>query len=131
MDVAQAIKRANSILPGVSAPDGEDDPRWQAIIDVGEFIQSNPEDVWSFVAKWAAHSDEDLRSAIATCLLEHLLEYHFEKIFPRVEYLAQKNVQFAHTFLLCHQFGESETNENSIRFEQLKKRIQKVRSSAT
>ncbi len=74
MDASQAIRYANSILPGVPAPEGEEDPRWQAIIDVGEFIQSDPEEVWTFLSRWGAHSDPDLRTAIAACLLEHLLE---------------------------------------------------------
>jgi hypothetical protein len=30
------------------------------------------------VLKWGSHEDEDVRAAIATCLLEHLLEYHFK-----------------------------------------------------
>lgn len=131
MDVEQTIKFANSILPGVAVPEGEDDPRWKAIIGVGEFAQNNPEEVWSFVAKWGIHPDEDLRAAIATCLLEHLLEHHFERVFPRVEYLAEQSMEFAETFLLCHQFGDSEKQENSLRFVQLKKRIQQVRSSAS
>ncbi len=36
-----AIEKANSLLPGTPAPDGED-PRWQAILEVGHYIESNP-----------------------------------------------------------------------------------------
>jgi hypothetical protein len=28
--------------------------------------------------------DADLRTAIATCLLEHLLEHHFDRLIARV-----------------------------------------------
>ena len=123
MDVAQAIKYANSILPGVSAPEGEDDPRWQAIIDVGEFIQSNPEEVWSFVARWGVHNDEDLQSAIATCLLEHLLEHHFSLFFPRVVFLSKQSKVFGKTFMLCQKFGDSEKEDNSKKIDQLKEAL--------
>jgi hypothetical protein len=73
MTVMAAIRRANAILPGRPAPDGQTDPRWQAVIAVGEFVEAEPEAVWAFVERWGKHANEDLRSAIATCLLEHLL----------------------------------------------------------
>ena len=41
--------------------------RWQAIIDVGEYIESGPELIWEFVAHWGTHPQDDLRMAIATC----------------------------------------------------------------
>jgi hypothetical protein len=37
MTVRQAILEAEAILPGRAAPEGESDPRWQAIIAVSEF----------------------------------------------------------------------------------------------
>jgi hypothetical protein len=82
--VRDAIREADALLPGEPVDDGRD-PRWQAIIRVGEFVQSDPEPVWQFVRRWAGHPQEDLRDAIATCLLEHLLEYHFETYFSHVE----------------------------------------------
>jgi len=35
-------------LPGEPVDEGQD-PRWQAIIAAGEFIQSDPEAVWLFI----------------------------------------------------------------------------------
>jgi hypothetical protein len=52
MTIQKAIARAEALLPGIAAPDGEIDPRWQAIIDVGEFIESDPAEVWAFIIKW-------------------------------------------------------------------------------
>src|SRR5207253_10556311 len=52
MTVNEAIRRANEILPGRPAPDGQEDPRWQAIIAVGEFVRTEPEAVWKFVERW-------------------------------------------------------------------------------
>jgi hypothetical protein len=97
MTVREAIKAAEQLLPGQAAPDGQVDPRWQAVIAIGEFVKQDPEAIWPFVLRWGSHSDEDLRNAIATCLLEHLLEYHFDLIFPRVEAAARNDAFFADT----------------------------------
>jgi hypothetical protein len=72
MTVDEAIATAESILPGQAAADGEIDDRWQAIIAVAEFIETEPEAVWLFARKWGSHADDDLRMAISTCVLEHL-----------------------------------------------------------
>jgi hypothetical protein len=120
MSVQEAIRYASSLLPGRSAPEGEPDPRWQAIIDLAEFIATDPEEVWSFVARWAVDPNADVRSAVATCLLEHLLEHHFALFFPRVEHLAQQNEMFADTFLRCAKFGQSEDPTNAGYFDKLR-----------
>jgi hypothetical protein len=123
MNVSQAIKKAERILPGVALPNGGIDPRWQAIMKVGEFIESHPEEVWQFTARWGKSRNSDLRAAVATCLLEHILEYHFAEFFPRTNELAQKSSLFADTFSLCAKFGQSELPENAKLFDQLKKSI--------
>ena len=121
MSVTSAIRAAEKVLPGVAAPDGEEDPRWQAIIAVGEFVEDEPEAVWRFAERWGSHSDEDLRTAVATCLLEHLLEHHFASVFPRVEALVKRDREFARTFALCAQFGQSEAPGNAAKFAALKR----------
>jgi hypothetical protein len=99
--VEEAISSAEAILPGHAAPDGEVDDRWQAIIAVAEFIETEPEAVWSFAKKWGGHPDDDLRMAISTCVLEHLLEQHFDAIFARVEEAAHTDQLFAKTVANC------------------------------
>jgi hypothetical protein len=91
MTLQDALAAAEQLLPGRSAPDGAEDPRWQAIIEVAMFAEHEPEAIWPFVLKWGSHEDEDVRAAVAICLLEHLLEYHFDSIFPRVESGARSN----------------------------------------
>lgn len=120
MNVNEAIARAEAILPGREAAEGERDPRWQAVIAVGEHVESDPEPVWTFVERWGTHPDDDLRSAIATCILEHLLEYHFDLIFPRMEQLAKSNPVFARTVANCWLFGQSELPENAARLHDLR-----------
>jgi hypothetical protein len=114
----KALRAADALLPGVPVDEGRD-PRWQAIIALGDFIEEEPEAVWSFIRRWGAHPQEDLRTAIATCLLEHLLEYHFSDYFPLVEQEALANRLFADTFKQCWRFGQSEVPENAERFAAL------------
>lgn len=119
MSVDDAIEAAEQILPGVAAPDGEVDLRWQAIIAIGDFVETDPEPIWQFVECWGCCADEDLRAAVATCLLEHLLEHHFELIFPRVEGLAGRDRHFLDTFKGCSKFGQSTWPANAKRFDWL------------
>jgi hypothetical protein len=128
MTVQEAIAAAEQILPGHAAPDGVLDPRWQAIIEIGHFAPQEPEAVWPFVLKWGSHEDEDLSAAIATCLLEHLLEYHFDLIFPRVEAAAKSNVWFARTTTQCGKFGEAEQPRRAEQFDRLCAEIRESRT---
>lgn len=117
MNVQEALAAAERLLPGIPAPEGTEDPRWQAIIEVGMFVEQEPEAIWPFVLKWGSH--EDVRAAIATCLLEDLLEYHFDLLFPRVETAAKSNIWFAKTMSQCWKFGEAKEPANAARFDRL------------
>jgi hypothetical protein len=119
MGVREAIEKANSILPGIPAPEDEEDPRWQAILKIAHYLDDEPDEIWDFVARWGRHPQEDLRSAIATCLLEHLLELHFEAIFPRVSHIVKEDRLFADTFTRCWKLGQADLPENSTRFDAL------------
>jgi hypothetical protein len=123
MNIAQAIRRAERILPGREAPEGELDPRWQAIIGVAEHIQRHPDEVWRFTRKWGAHPNADLRMAVATCLLEHLLECHFERFFPLVSQGCRDSKRFADTFKSCWEFGQSTSRRDVKRFRALQKEV--------
>ena len=120
MSLSELIRDAEAILPGTPAPEGSDDPRWQGIIAIGEYIETHPEEIWPFVARWGTSTQPDLRDAIATCLLEHLMEHHFEVIFPRVEQLSKTDRMFADTFLRCWKLGQAELSENAKRFDRLR-----------
>jgi hypothetical protein len=127
MTVDQAIAAAEAILPGEPAPDGEIDPRWQAVIAVGEFVETDPQAVWRFVRRWGGSPDEDLRMAIATCVLEHLLEYHFDHFISRVEEAALADKRFGEMVCNCWKFGESEEPSRAARLEALVRRIRRHR----
>ena len=51
---------------------------------IGESIHVDPEAVWDVVREFGDDPDNDMRMAVATCLLEHLLEHDFETYFPKV-----------------------------------------------
>jgi hypothetical protein len=127
--VEVAIERAERILPGWPAPEGERDPRWQAIIKVGECIESHPLEVWRFAREWGAHANEDLRMAVATCLVEHLLEYDFDQIIPLVEQACGQSKRFADTVSSCWEFGQTKTPKNQKRFRRLLQQIRRQRAS--
>ena len=122
MGVAEAIRLAEALLPGVPADEGKDD-RWQGIIAVGEFVASEPEAVWGFIRRWGGHPQEDVRAAVAACLLEHLLEHHFGAFFPRVEELAVADRLFGDTFCRCWPFGQAQEPGNAERFLALRERL--------
>jgi hypothetical protein len=119
MSVTEAIAKAKRMLDLPPVEEGHD-PRWQAIIDVGEHLPSDPANIWQFIEELSDTPDEDLQAAVATCLLEHLLEYHFDQYFPEVERLTRSSPHFAKTFSICSAFGQSELPENRARFDALK-----------
>jgi hypothetical protein len=127
--INQAIKRAERLLPGTPPPEGKQDPRWQAIIAIGDYIENYPNEVWQFVEKWGVHPSQDLRAAIATVLLEHLLEYHFERVFPLVQKASLRSKRFAETFRYCFEFGQTLEPENQKRIAALRKMIQRKRAN--
>ena len=124
MTVEQAIAEAERILPGTPSPQGQRDARWQAVIRVGTFIESDPEQVWAFACKWGRHSSADLRTVVATCLLEHLLEYHFDMVFPRVETAVRQSRRFADAFSMCSKFGQAEKPANARRMDRLQRSLE-------
>ena len=123
MTVLQAIRKAERVLPGRAAPEGQPDPRWQAILRVGDHIEQHPEEVWRFTRKWGVHANADLRTAIATCLLEHLLAYHFSRIFPSLSEASRQSSRFADTLSRCWALGKARKPQNLKRLRALMKEV--------
>ncbi len=93
--------------------------RWQAAISLGELAESDPESVWTLVVRHGSRRHDDVRMAIATCVLEHLLEYHFDAFFPRVAATARSSQWFRDTFSSCYQLGQAELPRNAKRWRRL------------
>ena len=99
--------------------------RWLAAIALRELMESDPESVWPLVVSHGSRRHGDVRMAIATCVLEHLLEHHFDSFFPRVAVVAHNNRQFRDTFRCCYQMGQAELPRNARRWRKLLKETDK------
>jgi len=123
MGVRQAIRKAEALLPrDLIGP--ENDKRWgQAMLAVGDYVESEPEAVWQFIRRWGGHPLADVRGVVACVLLEHLLEYHFEVYFPQVENLAMAEPLFGDMFVICWPLGQTAKPGNRERFESLRDRL--------
>jgi len=113
--VQRAIARAERILPGTPAPEGKRDTRWQAIIHADAFIKAQPDRGWKFAHRWGKHAQGDLRAAVANCLLEHLMEHHFDLLFPRIRRAALESPRFADTFGRCWWLGQAKSPRTPAR----------------
>lgn len=129
-NLKKAIQRADRLLPGRPTGAGKIDPRWQAIIRVGEFIESNPQSVSEFSIKWAKRARGfDLRAAIYCCLIEHLLEHHFDIVLPLFREAALKNARVAdyfYPFKPWFKFGQAELPKNIARQKRLARELERV-----
>ena len=98
----------------------EEDARWAGAIEAGELVLDEPHRAWEIVVKYGSSDDPDLRDAIATCVLEHLLENHFNIYFPKVEELIKRgNMNLGITFRMCWKMGQSKLPENSEQWDDL------------
>lgn len=120
MTLAETLARADALLLGGPPPAAERDRRWPAVARLAAFIDQEPDAIWAFVARWGSDPDAQVRTAIATCLLEPLLDKHFARCFPLVESAVRGDPRFADTFLLCWPFGEASQDANVRRFSALK-----------
>lgn len=99
MSLSAAIERAKATLHYSPVDEGRDD-RWQAIIDLSEHLESEPETIWKFLEELHDTRDEDLQAALATCLLEHLFESHPEYRM-KAERLAAQSPEFRRMLEMC------------------------------
>jgi len=75
--------------------------RWQAMIVVGEFIEDRPHDVWRIVEQYGCSPDQDMRAAVATVLLEHLIEHGGDEAHQKAQGLAMRSELLANTLRMC------------------------------
>jgi hypothetical protein len=125
--VRRAIARAEAILPGIPAPEGKLDRRWQAMMRVADFIGSRPEEVWQFCLRWGKHPQANLRMAVACVLLEDLIEQHFDLIFPRLRPAATESVRFGDTIRSCWCFLPEKEPEKYKRVRRLQRQLSRRR----
>ncbi len=118
-EIASVIERGSRMLGSASS-----DTRWQGAILVGEFCESHPDLVWPGVARWGCSRRADTRMAVATCILEHLLEYHFSPFFDRVAAAVRAGDSLlGDTLSSCWLFGQSELPTNKRRFHAFTRKL--------
>jgi hypothetical protein len=89
----------------------ENDVRWQSLIVIGEFIPlgAHNERIWSLILEYCG-IDDDMQSALATVLLEHLLEHDFERTLDKIRGALEKsNPPLLDLVPRCGRFGESDS----------------------
>jgi hypothetical protein len=89
---------------------GNNDIRWQAIIVIGEYIPRGHrnEDIWNVIVQHLG-IDEDMQDALATVLLEHLLEHHFDWTVNKIESaLEHDGAWLVDVVKRCWRFGQPE-----------------------
>lgn len=94
--------------------------RWAAAQAAGELIAQTPWDVWRLVLRHGISKNEDTRAAVATCMLEHLLEDHFDTFFPLLEtQIRNGNYLLGDTLRRCWKLGIAELPDNAERWDRL------------
>jgi hypothetical protein len=100
--------------------------RWQAAIALGEFVESEPERIWPVVLEHGSRRRADVRMAIATCVLEHMLQYHFDAFLPRAADTARRNRWFRDTVQSCWLMGQANTPANARRWKRLERQLREI-----
>lgn len=96
--------------------------RWTAAEAAGDLLASRPQAVWNLIVTHGISPIEDVRDAVATCMLEHLLEEHFDEYFPLLEHeIRSGKLLLGDTLRRCWKLGVAELEENSDRWEGLVK----------
>ena len=95
--------------------DCDNDCRWQALIVVGEFIGTKHEDVWKVICRYGTSNDDDMRTGVATVLLEHLLEHHYNRYFLLLkEKILRSSPMLGDTLSMCAYFGQARHHKREI-----------------
>ncbi len=111
----KTIRRLEALLESPAR-----DQRWEAAAQLTDFATSKPYLVWPIVVRLGSSADEDLRQAVATCILEHVLEHYFVKYFPLLEKEIERgNPNLRDTLKLSWKLGQAETPENAKRWDKL------------
>ena len=91
--------------------DRNTDVGWQSIIVIGEYISSGlrNEEIWSLIME-CCEGDDDMQEALSTVLLEHLLEYDFDRTIDKIRVsLPRKTTPLLNLLERCWRFGQPES----------------------
>ena len=95
--------------------DASDSCRWQALFVIGRFVGKTPEAVWEIVTELGSGKDAKMRSAVATALLEPLLDHHYDKYFRRLEARIRRgDPNLTDTLQKCWMFGGAKRHSREV-----------------
>lgn len=115
-------------VAGIAAALDSDDEttRWKGAELAGALIEESPHLAWQLVLRFGRSENEDVRAAVATCVLEHLLEVKFDEFFPLLEReLQETDPLLEDTFRLCWKLGVATEPRRSARWDELLRRIER------
>lgn len=85
--------------------DKDSDCRWQATIIIGEFLNTRQEEIWNIIITYGSSDNRDIRTAIATVLLEHFFEENSNLFDTKFETIRQEiskgNKNLLYTLSMC------------------------------
>lgn len=94
--------------------DSDNNCRWQSLIIIGEYLDKYPDDIFKIIIRYGLSEDEDMRTAIAKILLEHLLEKYFEKYFSLYKNISRSNSYLLDTLSRCWVNGFDSKEQKKI-----------------
>ena len=86
-------------------PDRSTYVRWQALLMLGQHAERHPDEIWPSVLKWGTVQNRDIRRGVACCVLEHVLEHHFDPYFERA--LSHIAADIGDSHIRLHTVGDS------------------------
>lgn len=99
-------------------PDRSTYIRWQSLLMLGDYAGTHPAKIWPLVLKWGSVRNYDIRRGVACCVLEHILEHHFDPYFDHaIAHIQEGNRRFAYTLAYCWKLGQAESPGNADRFD--------------
>ncbi len=76
--------------------------RWRILVAIEDFAERCPERIWPFVVKWGSVLNRDIRQGVACCILEHILEFHWDEYFAESRAVIDRgNIRFAYALSFC------------------------------
>jgi len=98
-----------------------DEVYWLAATVLSYFVEKYPAQLLRIIRSVAQDSSDDQRTALAKCILEHLMENHFDDVINMVSQETDAELRYALVDILarCWPFGEAEKKSNWERVESL------------
>ncbi len=109
-------------LADLLIPDRNNDIRWGILtIALSPILRDwEPEQLWPLVVKWGSVKNRDIRTGVGVCVLEHILEHHFDEYFRRSKQLIEGgNRLFGFTLSCCGKWGQTQEPANAEAFDAL------------